>query len=193
MDALNIQESGKRYWEVMCSENRWVERAADYDQAQNMELRSMTEDMRREMYLRHAEQATKALGMANKIVEHVMTLIDDNGLRTVSLVPRTITQETERGPVKVRSEGLLPLLPSLASAIKTLQQAERTARGDSESTTNVQVSGTPGGAPISVASTMTEEQQEQLFSRMDALVVQRFGNQEATPPDPLLEDDTAPA
>lgn len=190
METLNLNTGASRYWQQKCAEDRWVERAGMYDESVSVEIRSATEVERREMHLRHAEQATKALDMATQIIEHVVTLIGDGALRTVSLVPRTITQETERGPVKVRSEGLLPLIPALASAVKTLQQAERMARGDSESTTSVQVSGAPGGQPIQVASTMTEEQQNDLLARLDALAATKFGVEAEVTPD-VTDSDPA--
>lgn len=189
MEALNCNTNADRYWQQMSSENRWVDRCGLYDEAQSIEMRSATEDQRMEMHLRHAEQATKALDMAAKVIDHIVELVEGGGLRTVSLVPRTITQDTDRGPVKVRSEGLLPMIPALASAMKTLQQSERMARGDVESNTSVTIAGTPGGAPISVASTLTEEQQESLLSKLDALVATRFGD---APTVEAPDDDIAP-
>lgn len=187
--AVGANIASLRNWEEASSKGRWVERVTIYDNELMAQHRTEMEGDRLDMLKRHAEQARHSSELCIKVIQRAVELCDDptGGLRTLGLTPRTITRTNEEtGEVlRVRSEGLLPLLTGLTSALQKMQEAERRALGD-EPKVVMELSG-PNGGPIRTDQGLTDDSVDAILQRMESVVAARFGDEFSKP-----EDTTAP-
>jgi hypothetical protein len=189
-DAMGFDANKSRGWYAASKEYRWKERAAVYDREFLARVQDDIEAERASMLKRHAMQAQTGTELAMKVIQRAVDLCDAGGLDTLSLTPRQFTTVQQDGTmVRVRSEGVLPLLSSLVRALGEMQKAERVARGEPETTSSVQVSG-PGGVPLQGG--IAPDDAALIFQKLDAMAKARYG-EHATTPESLLPELPAPS